>query len=79
MVSKSMLGLLLVFSSIILQVMSFFTQIGTIPRFSVVGQQGVTQIDIGTMSMIWIFMGAIVGVTGIIILFKERKHFKLKL
>lgn len=76
MVSKTMWGIILFAISIGLQVVSFFTQNGTIPRLSVVGQQGGTQIDLSFLTPYFLPIGIVIAIIGLFVLLMEKKYLK---
>lgn len=77
MVTKTMLGIILFAISIGLQVVSFFTQNGTIPRLSVVGQQGTsTTFDMSYLTPFFLPIGIIIAGVGVFLIVKEKKYLK---
>lgn len=76
MVSKTMWGIILFGISIGLQVVSFFTQNGTIPRLSVVGQQGTSTLDLSFLTPFFLPLGIVIAGIGLVIILKEKKYLK---
>lgn len=77
MVTKTMWGIILFAISIGLQVVSFFTQNGNIPRLSVVGQQGTTSyLDLSFLTPFFLPIGIIIAGIGLVLILKERKYLK---
>lgn len=77
MVTKTMWGIILFAVSIGLQVVSFFTQNGTIPRLSVVGQQGTsTTFDLSFLTPFFLPLGIVIAGIGLVIILKEKKYLK---